>query len=152
MSRRQRGQSLVEFTLVFMFVFLPLLFGLIEGARYVYTNNALSNAAREGARVASVEAGWIGVVATPGNGCNAPGGPTCVSLAQVTQKVVNAANGEMVATSPLGTSAPDQLTLTCSSPCAAGGTVTVNVTYQYVLLLPIFNPVQLHATAVMVIQ
>jgi TadE-like protein len=150
MSRRQRGQSLVEFTLIFTFVFLPLLFGLIEGARFVYTNNALSNAAREGARVASVEAGWIG---QSGNGCNAPGGPTCpATLGAFTANVVTAANGEMVATDPLGTSAPDQLTVTCSSPCAAGGTVTVSVTYHYVLLLPVFNPVQLHATAVMVIQ
>ena len=39
-------------------VFLLMLFGLIDGARYVFVSNALSNAAREGARKASVEASW----------------------------------------------------------------------------------------------
>ena len=51
--RRQRGQSLVEFALVFP-IFAILLFGIIDLGRYVYTANALSNGAREGARAASV--------------------------------------------------------------------------------------------------
>lgn len=58
--RRQRrpaaGQALVEFALVLP-VFLLLLFGLIDVGRFVYTWNALNQAAREGARYGSV-AGW----------------------------------------------------------------------------------------------
>ena len=57
MSRRHRerssGQALVEFALVFP-VFVLILFGLIDVGRYVYTSNAISQAAREGARYGSV--------------------------------------------------------------------------------------------------
>jgi hypothetical protein len=61
MRRRStgRGQGLVEFALVLP-VFLLLMFGLIDGGRYVFMNNALSQAAREGARVGAAEARWIG--------------------------------------------------------------------------------------------
>ena len=52
---RSRGQALVEFSLVFPLMLL-LLFGLIDLGRLVYTNNALSEAAREGARYGSVQA------------------------------------------------------------------------------------------------
>ncbi len=53
--RRADGQSLVEFALVFP-VFLLLLFGLIDIGRFVYSANALNQAAREGARFGSVGA------------------------------------------------------------------------------------------------
>lgn len=49
-----RGQSLVEFALVFP-IFLLVLFGLIDIGRYVYTANAFNQAAREAARYGSVE-------------------------------------------------------------------------------------------------
>jgi Flp pilus assembly protein TadG len=52
---RGRGQALVEFSLVFPLMLL-LVFGLIDLGRLVYTNNALSEAAREGARYGSVQA------------------------------------------------------------------------------------------------
>jgi hypothetical protein len=54
-SDRSRGQALVEFSLVFP-VFILLLFGLIDLGRLVYANNALAEAAREGARWGSVQA------------------------------------------------------------------------------------------------
>jgi hypothetical protein len=57
--RNRRGQALVEFALVLP-IFVLALFGVIDGARLIYTSNQLSQAAREGARVASVEARWIG--------------------------------------------------------------------------------------------
>jgi len=50
-----RGQTLVEFALVIP-VFLAILFGLVDLGRFVVTDNILSQAAREGARLASVEA------------------------------------------------------------------------------------------------
>lgn len=49
----RRGQALAEFALVIP-IFLILLFGIIDLGRYVYTANALSNGAREGARSGSV--------------------------------------------------------------------------------------------------
>lgn len=54
-QERSRGQALVEFSLVFP-VFILLLFGLIDLGRLVYANNALAEAAREGARWGSVQA------------------------------------------------------------------------------------------------
>ena len=50
---------MVEFALVLP-VFILLLFGLLDVGRYVYMNSVLSQAAREGARVAAAEASWIG--------------------------------------------------------------------------------------------
>lgn len=49
----ERGASMVEFALVLP-VFLLLLFGLFDVGRLVYVNNAVSEAAREGARWGSV--------------------------------------------------------------------------------------------------
>ena len=49
-----RGQALVEFALVLP-IFLLLLFGFLDVARYVYATNAYGQAAREGARWGSVE-------------------------------------------------------------------------------------------------
>ena len=54
---RTRGQTLVEFALVFP-LFALLLFGLIDVGRLVYINNAISEGAREGARFGSV-AGYV---------------------------------------------------------------------------------------------
>ena len=60
--RRHRGaagQSLVEFALVLP-VFLLMMFGLIDVGRFVYLSSTLSQAAREGARLGSVEASYRG--------------------------------------------------------------------------------------------
>jgi hypothetical protein len=57
-----RGQALTEMALVLP-VFLLVLFGIIDGARLVYADATLSQAAREGARVGAVEANWV--LATP---------------------------------------------------------------------------------------
>ena len=48
-----RGQSLVEFALVFPVVAL-LIFGLVDLGRAVYAYSTIANAARQGARVAAV--------------------------------------------------------------------------------------------------
>ena len=48
-----RGQALVEFALVIP-IFLLLVFAIIDTSRYVYTGNALNEAAREAARQGTV--------------------------------------------------------------------------------------------------
>jgi len=53
------GQSLVEFAIVLP-IFLLLLFGLIDIGRFVYSVNALGEAAREGTRFGSVGASTQG--------------------------------------------------------------------------------------------
>lgn len=56
----RRGQALVEFALVLP-IFLFLVFAVIDGARLVYTQIQLGQGAREGARVAAVEAAAMGL-------------------------------------------------------------------------------------------
>jgi Flp pilus assembly protein TadG len=52
-GRRQRGQSLVEFALVFP-IFALLVFGVLDGGRAILTYNQAAQASRNVARVASV--------------------------------------------------------------------------------------------------
>lgn len=76
-SRRSgRGQSLVEFALVLP-VFLVMVFAIVDMARVVWAYDNLGNAAREGARYASVHGGWQltpcptgpNLVGSPAAGC-----------------------------------------------------------------------------------
>jgi Flp pilus assembly protein TadG len=55
LSRKEDGQSLVEFALVLP-ILIVLIFGVIEFGRLWMTVNTLSGAAREGVRVAAVTA------------------------------------------------------------------------------------------------
>lgn len=50
----QRGVLIVEFALLAMLVFLPLLLGIMEFSRWLFTLNAAAEATRWGARVAVV--------------------------------------------------------------------------------------------------
>jgi Flp pilus assembly protein TadG len=52
--RQEKGQSLLEFALVLIFVILPLTMGFIEASVLLYKYVALTNAAREGARAGSI--------------------------------------------------------------------------------------------------
>lgn len=54
-AERRRGQALVEFALVIP-IFLLVIFGLVDLGRAVFVNNSLAEAARDGARYASVQA------------------------------------------------------------------------------------------------
>ncbi len=91
-KRPSAGQSLVEFALVVP-VFMAIFFGVIDGGRMVYMNSVLSQAAREGARVAAVEANWIGA-SDPA--CNTAGGPVCpTSFDAFKADVLAAANREV---------------------------------------------------------
>ena len=104
---RQAGQALVEFALVFPIFFL-LLMGIIDLGRFVYTDATLSQAAREGARVAAVEAGWVGV-SSPGCvsdssliGAGNPGAHVCwPTIAGMKTDVVKAINRMAVDVGPI---------------------------------------------------
>jgi Flp pilus assembly protein TadG len=60
-SRRGRGQALVEFALIIP-IFLLLLVALFDVGRAVYSYNTLTNAAREGARLAIVNQDTASIV------------------------------------------------------------------------------------------
>lgn len=112
-DRASRGQSLVEFALVVP-LFLLMLFGLVDMGRLVYANSTLSQAAREGARVASVQASWVGHT---GSGCNLAGGPICpANEAALRANVLDAANRHMTGVGAISSSA---LHLACTTATAA---------------------------------
>jgi hypothetical protein len=115
---RQRGQSLVEFSLVLP-LFLLGFFGLIDGARLVYLNSTLSQAAREGARTGAVQAFWIG---SSESACGMTGGPTCPATFDVMRtNVLSAANRMMTPFSNLSTGS---LYIACNASSAPSGAWT----------------------------
>lgn len=175
--RRQRAQALVEFALVFP-VFMLLLFGVIEVGRFVYINSALSQGAREGARVAAVEARWLGdnsancvlssslITATNPGAHVCPDDPTALKA-----HVVEAVNRMTVALGNVST-----VYLACSAkgdpapagawdgsvafadcgglgtPNRTGDRVSVRIVYQYKPLLPLLGPITQSTAATMVIN
>jgi Flp pilus assembly protein TadG len=81
---RTLGQGLTEFALALP-VFCLIVGGLIEGGHLVYAYNSVAQSAREAARLASVEAPYIGK-ASP---C---GAPVCPTASTFPTDVRNAAN------------------------------------------------------------
>ncbi len=53
-DQTQRGQALLEFALVLMFVILPFTFVLVDGAIMLFTYAEVTNGAREAARAAAI--------------------------------------------------------------------------------------------------
>jgi hypothetical protein len=163
-----RGQSLVEFALVIP-VFFLLLFGLIDMGRFVYMNSTLSQAAREGARVAAVEASWIG--RTDPN-CNQPGGPVCPADVSTFRAHVLEATNRMIA--PFGSITDADLFTSCDSSGATppggswtsqtcngagqsvGGFVSVRVVLEFNPVTPIvsqmFSSITTSGAATMVVN
>ena len=107
---RSRGQGLVEFALVIP-IFLLLLFGLIDAGRLVYQSSVISQAAREGARLASVEASWIG---SSDLGCGTAGGPVCPNNAATLKTHIVSAANRMVA--PFGSVPAANVYVRCDTP------------------------------------
>jgi Flp pilus assembly protein TadG len=141
------GQSLVEFALVLP-IFLLMMFGVIDAGRYVFANSAVSNAAREGARLGSVEASWMG---SGDASCGTAGGPICpVDFNALKAHIKSAANRQMTpfgsvtnvyinCVSSAGTPPTGAWT---SSSCAAnkyGGFISVRVTYVWDAITPMIG-------------
>lgn len=152
-GRRARGaghgQALVEFALILP-IFLLVFFGVIDLGRYVYMRSVLSQAAREGARLAAVEASWIGS-ADPS--CGTVGGPICpasVAGGSGLQGDVTAAANRMVA--PFGSISAVHIACTApgSAPAGAwtgvscasrntGNVVSVRVILTFVPFTPVIG-------------
>ena len=169
----RRGQSMVEFALVLP-IFLLMLFGLVDMGRLVYANTTMSQAAREAARVASVQAYWVGN--TTDASCNQAGGPTCpADDAAMRTNVVTTANGMMTS---VGTIASSNLHISCtlatsSAPSgnwtsppngcstaavrqASGSRVSVRIAMSFQAITPLigqfFNSIELEGSATMTIN
>ena len=159
-----RGQGLVEFALVLP-VFFLLLFGLIDGARLVFLNSAVSQAAREAARIGSVEAAWIGSVDP---GCGQSGGPVCPATLDALRTDLTAAANRMLGPfSPIlranvyvacdATTAPtgSWTGQSCTST-TTGSLVSVRIVYTFTAITPVIGSilgnVPLAGSATMVIN
>jgi hypothetical protein len=146
--RRSAGQSLVEFALVIP-IFLLLLCSLFDAGRLVYMNGVLSQAAREAARVASVEASWLG---SHDASCNKLGGPVCPATLDALFADATAAANRMVA--PLGSIPSGSVFMSCdvlgSGPTGAwkarscnspstGDVVSVRVELTFTAITPVIG-------------
>ena len=116
--RSTSGQGLVEFALVIP-IFLVMVFGLLDAGRYVYMTNVLSQAAREGARLAAVESSWIG---STDSSCNQVGGPVCPATAADLKTDVLAAANRMV--TPFGSISSGSLYISCDPAAGPAPTGT----------------------------
>ncbi len=134
---RERGQGLVEFSLMVLFLTI-LLMGLLDVARAYYSYLALKDAAQEGAYFGS---------AFPQ--CVAAGGPSgdnsadvgCANPNNIPYRVQRSApRGSFVNMNDLGATITVQLPNQClTATCLqgqVGQTITVTVSYQYQLITP----------------
>jgi Flp pilus assembly protein TadG len=144
---RSRGQSLVEFALVIP-VFMLVVLGLIDAARLVYLNSTVSQAAREGARVGSVESSYRG---STDSACGSLGGPVCPSNDSALLTHIRAGANRMMV--PFG--AVDNVYMSCvastatppngtwtSSACttnSSGNVMSVRVTSVFHPLTPFLS-------------
>ena len=125
-ARGDRGAAAVEFALIAPILFL-LVFGIIDFGLLINSQSTASNAAREGARVASL------------------GGNTAAVTSSVTpamSTLINAGSTTTTVTCLNGATA-------CSIDDATsdtGATVTVKVTYTYKFLTPVAKLVGLSGT------
>lgn len=109
----RRGQSMVELALVLP-IFLLMLFGLVDMGRLVYANSTLSQAAREGTRLAAVQASWLG---STDAACDQPGGPVCpADEAELRANVLAATNRMMTG---VGAITAGDLHISCTTATAS---------------------------------
>ena len=151
-SRRfsSAGQALVEFALVAPIFFL-LLFGIIEGGRFILYYQTLNNATREGARYAIVHGSNSFCPSGPmPPGKSAPAGCYDPSGAKVVQQVKDTAFGVLGSAVVVTPVWPDP-------PGLGNGRdadVTVRATYTYSTLLPLvpLPPITITAESRLVIN
>jgi Flp pilus assembly protein TadG len=145
MRRRRNGQALVEFALVAPIFFL-LLFGIIEGGRFILYYQTLNNATREGARYAIVHGSRSSCPSGPMEAGITP--PACYDAtgAKVVQQVKDTAFGVLGATVTV--------TPTWATDNARDSDVTVTATYTYSTLVPLIPlpPISITAESTLVIN
>jgi Flp pilus assembly protein TadG len=129
-------------------VFMLTLLGLIDTARFVYLNSTLSQAAREGARVGSVESSYRG---SSDSACGSLGGPVCpASDTALLSDVRSGANQMMVpfgavdnvymsCVSETGTPPTGQWTSTACSSNSPGSRISVRVTATFSPITPFLS-------------
>jgi len=141
-SHRKRGQSLVEFALVFP-IFMMVLSGIMDFGFMLYSRMSVINASREAAHAAILATDY-GIIPTIASG-------TAVSVAS--QGGVGISSGS-VSTTCLATSTGSNTPLGSCGAAQPGDSVVVTVSYTYHSFFPLFfgATFNLSSTTQMVIE
>jgi len=136
LRRPERGQSLVEFALVFPLIAL-LTFGAIDLGRAVFAYSTVTSAARQGARVASVNQIATSPDCNPSKPVENPADPhwsvkECAANA-ATSLGVQSTDVTVIYASPTGSA------LACSPVLNVGCIAEVTVHFQYRPLTPVIS-------------
>lgn len=154
--RRPAGQAIAELALVLP-IFILLIFGVIEGARFAFFTASVNDAARAGARYTIIH----GSASACPSGPPAPGSTACdVAGDNVRQAIRDAAFG-LLGTGDLsfgwpGDSrfplylAPDGVTEVTTN--ARGTRVSIRVTYTYHPILAVLPAIAINAESNLVVN
>jgi Flp pilus assembly protein TadG len=137
-GRRGRGQSLVEFSLVFPIIVL-LIVGFFEIGRAVFAFNTIANAARQAVRVATVNQLSDVTDCDETRPIEDPYEPHW----SIRGCAIAAANVLGISTSNVSVSyaSPPSATLSCSPTLHVGCIASVTVTYNFTVSTPFVNAV-----------
>lgn len=154
--RAARGQSLVEFALVFPIIAL-LAFGFVDIGRAAFQQNILADAAREAARVAAVNqldpvsGPWQCIANKPVEDPAAPGW-TFRGCAMTAGGAIGVDGGDV----SVVYSAPPGTDLDCSSKLNVGCIASVTVLSDYTPITPVagslIGPITMSATSAFPIE
>jgi Flp pilus assembly protein TadG len=155
--RRQDGQSLVEFALVFPIIAL-LVFGFVDVGRAVFTYNTVTNAAREAARVAAVNqldpaspGPWNCLKNRPVESIVSPSW-TFRGCAIAAGASIGVGSGDVT----FAYASPPSTTLECTTVRNVGCLVTITVVADFIPITPIagsiIGPITMSATSEMPIE
>ena len=152
-GRRSRGQSLVEFALIFPIIIL-LVVGFMEIGRAVFAYNTIANAARQGARVATVNQLANVTECDESRPIEDPYEPHWT----IRGCVITAAKTLGLTTSNVTVSyaPPPNTTLTCTPTIHVGCIASVTVTYLFTVSTPFVNkligPISMSQTSQMPVE
>ena len=131
MRRGGRGQSLVEFALVLP-ILLLMLMGIVDAGRLIYTYNTVSNAARQGARIAIVNQSTTGT-----NTCDT----ASATAYPIGCAVVSGVALNIDPTKDVDVQYHDATDTTPCNPIAIGCIAVVKVTGTYQPLTPVIGQI-----------
>ena len=133
---RNRGQSLVEFSLV-LIPFLLILMGIVDLGRGIYTYNGVAEATRELARVTSVHQ-CVGSLCTIGTSSET------ASVRATQDSMVPGLAGSSAVVTYSCTDITDTAVAkakTVNAPCPSGDFVKVTVTVPFQVITPLLSMV-----------
>jgi Flp pilus assembly protein TadG len=144
--RRQRGQSLVEFSIVLP-LFMFMLMGIVDFGRVIWAQNSLAAAAREAARFAIVHGAEAtcpvgplptdGSVTAPASSSSCPyPSPSKRSIRDTATAFATAGGSNVVVSVCYGTSCSGDTDATLTTVNTRGTSVTVTITSQLGLVTP----------------